>query len=415
MNRNSEPTIIKVGRLADGLSGMVQERMAVRVSGGGIEWVARQSELSQCGDIEGTVLDFPGATLMPGLIDCHTHTNMPGTGLSVDEVHEDGDDIHLMEAVKSARMALESGVTTMRDNGGWNKVVFSLMEGIRRDIVPGPRIVACGNPVTMTGGHCWMMGAEADGVDGVRAAVRRMIKNGASFIKVMTSGGTTRGSMPERASYTVEELRAVVEEAHLRGKLVAGHAISTQAVVYCLDAGVDMIIHCNFMDEDGVSRWAPRVGERIAESGVWINPTIHIRRAATLALEAKRDEGTISVEERMELEENEETIRQRGEVFRELVSAGARLIGGSDCGWGAYPFGQFHRELDSMVDVGMPTEQAFLSGTRDAAQALGLQGEIGTIEPGKEADLLLVDGDPTQDLKVLGNVVGVFRAGERVR
>ena len=201
---------------------------------------------------------------MPGLIDCHTHTNMPGTGLSVDEVHEDGDDIHLMEAVKSARMALESGVTTMRDNGGWNKVVFSLMEGIRRDIVPGPRIVACGNPVTMTGGHCWMMGAEADGVDGVRAAVRRMIKNGASFIKVMTSGGTTRGSMPERASYTVEELRAVVEEAHLRGKLVAGHAISTQAVVYCLDAGVDMIIHCNFMDEDGVSRWAPRVGERIA-------------------------------------------------------------------------------------------------------------------------------------------------------
>ena len=150
------------------MSGVVQERMAVKVSGGGIEWVARQSELSQCGDIEGTVLDFPGATLMPGLIDCHTHTNMPGTGLSVDEVHEDGDDIHLMEAVKSARMALESGVTTMRDNGGWNKVVFSLMEGIRRDIVPGPRIVACGNPVTMTGGHCWMMGAEADGVDGVQ-------------------------------------------------------------------------------------------------------------------------------------------------------------------------------------------------------------------------------------------------------
>ena len=148
---------------------------------------------------------------------------------------------------------------------------------------------------------------------------------------------------------------------------------------------------------------------------MWINPTIHIRRAATLALEAKRDEGTISVEERMELEENEETIRQRGEVFRELVSVGARLIGGSDCGWGAYPFGQFHRELDSMVDVGMPTDQAFLSGTRDAAQALGLGSEIGTIEPGKEADLLLVDGDPTQDLKVLGNVVGVFRAGERVR
>lgn len=393
----------------------MKERMAVKVSGGGVEWMARQSDLSQSDDVEGVVLDFPGATLMPGLIDCHTHTNMPGTGLSVDEVHEDGDDIHLMEAVKSARMALESGVTTMRDNGGWNKVVFSLMEGIRRDIVPGPRIVACGNPVTVTGGHCWMMGAEADGEDGVRAAVRRMIKNGASFIKVMTSGGTTRGSMQERASYTLDELRIVVEEAHFKGRLVAGHAISTQSIVNCLDAGVDMIIHCNFLDLDKVSRWDQRIGERIAESEVWVNPTIHIRRAATLALEAKREEGTISEEERMELEQNEETIRQRAEVFQELVNVGARMIGGSDCGWGAYPFGQFHRELESMVEVGMPTEQAFLSGTREAAKALGLEGEVGTVEVGKEADLLLVEGDPTRDLKVLENVVAVFRAGERVR
>ena len=383
MNSNGIPTIIKVGKLADGVSGDVKERMAVKVSGGGVEWVARQSDLSQSGDMEGIALDFPDATLMPGLIDCHTHTNMPGTGLTVDEVHEDGDDIHLMEAVKSARMALESGVTTMRDNGGWNKVVFSLMEGIRRDIVPGPRIVACGNPVTVTGGHCWMMGAEADGEDGVRAAVRRMIKNGASFIKVMTSGGTTRGSMQERASYTLEELRIVVEEAHFKGRLVAGHAISTQSIVNCLDAGVDMIIHCNFLDLDKVSRWDQRIGERIAESGVWVNPTIHIRRAATLALEAKREDGSITDEERRELEENEETIRQRGVVFRELVSAGARMIGGSDCGWGAYPFGQFHRELESMVEVGMPTEQAFLSGTREAAKALGLGGEVGTVEAGK--------------------------------
>ena len=409
------PTIIKAGRLADGTGGSVREDMAVKVSRGGIEWVARQSELSQCGDMEGVVLDFPGATLMPGLIDCHTHTNMPGTGLSVDEVHEDGDDIHLLEAVKSARMALESGVTTMRDNGGWNKVVFSLMEGIFRDIVPGPRIVACGNPVTVTGGHCWMMGAEADGEDGVRAAVRRMVKNGAGFIKVMTSGGTTRGSMPERASYTLEELKVIVEEAHYRGKLVAGHAISTKSIVNCLDAGVDMIIHCNFLDADEVSRWDPRIGERIAKTGVWINPTIHIRRAATLTLEQKREEGTISEEERMELEENEETIRQRAEVFRELVAVEARMIGGSDCGWGAYPFGQFHRELESMVEVGMSTKQAFLSGTRDAAEALGLEARIGTIEPGKEADLLLVDGDPTNDLGVLENVEAVFRAGVRVR
>lgn len=260
-----------------------------------------------------------------------------------------------------------------------------------------------------------MMGAEADGEDGVRAAVRRMVKNGAGFIKVMTSGGTTRGSMQERASYTPDELRIIVEEAHFKGRLVAGHAISTQSIVNCLDAGVDMIIHCNFLDLDKVSRWDQRIGERIAESGVWVNPTIHIRRAATLALEAKREDGTITEKERRELEQNEETIRQRAEVFRELVNVGARMIGGSDCGWGAYPFGQFHRELESMVEVGMPTEQAFLSGTREAAKALGLEGVVGTVEPGKEADLLLVEGDPTLDLKALEKVVAVFRAGERVR
>ena len=155
----------------------------------------------------------------------------------------------------------------------------------------------------------------------------------------------------------------------------------TQAVVYCLDAGVDMIIHCNFMDKDGVSRWAPRVGERIAESGVWINPTIHIRRAATLALEAKRGRGyDLGGGENGAGGETKRTIRQRGEVFRELVSAGARLIGGSDCGWGAYPFGQFHRELDFHGGTwGCRRRQAFSIGTRDAAQALGLGSEIGTV------------------------------------
>ena len=254
--RSQAKKIIKVGRLWDGLGGSPQEAMAVVVGGGRIALVARQAELSLSEDPGVEVLDFGDATLLPGLIDCHTHTNMPGTGLSVDQVHWDGDDIHLLEGVKSARMALESGVTTMRDNGGWNNVVFSLKEGIRREIVPGPRIVASGNPVTITGGHCWMMGSEADGVDGVRGAVRRLIKDGADFIKVMTSGGTTRGSMPERAAYTLEELKAIVEEAHLRGRLVAGHAIATQSIANCLDAGVDMIIHCNFMEPDGTEREA---------------------------------------------------------------------------------------------------------------------------------------------------------------
>ena len=413
--RSQAKKIIKVGRLWDGLGGSPQEAMAVVVEGGRIALVARQAELSRSEDPGVEVLDFGDATLLPGLIDCHTHTNMPGTGLSVDQVHWDGDDIHLLEGVKSARMALESGVTTMRDNGGWNNVVFSLKEGIRREIVPGPRIVASGNPVTITGGHCWMMGSEADGVDGVRGAVRRLIKDGADFIKVMTSGGTTRGSMPERAAYTLEELKAIVEEAHLRGRLVAGHAIATQSIANCLDAGVDMIIHCNFMEPDGTERFDPKIAERIADSGSWVNPTLHVRKAATLKLEEKRERGELAVEEEKALSANLERVDRRKEVCSQLISCGVRVIGGSDCGWGAYPFGQFHQELRAMMEAGMSTAQALTSGTRDAAEALGLLDRVGTIEAGKEADLLVVNGDPSRDIDDLSRVVAVFREGIRVK
>ena len=415
METVSSRKIIKVGRLVDGLGGPPRERMAVVVEGSRIHQVMGQAELPASQDQGVDVIDLPEATLLPGLVDCHTHTNMPGTGLPVDDVDKDGDDIHLLEAVKSARMALESGVTTLRDNGGWNKVVFSLKEGVRRDIVPGPRIVASGSPVTITGGHCWMMGSQADGVDGVRRAVRKLVQNGADFIKVMASGGTTRGSMPQRASYTLEELKALVEEAHNRGRVVAAHAIATQSIVNCLDAGVDMIIHCSFVQPDGVARFDPKIGERVAASGVWVNPTLHIRRAETLKLEAKREREKLSPEEERTLDANLGQINQRMEVCRQLVSAGARMIGGSDCGWGAYPFGQFHRELNAMVEVGMPVGQALLAGTRDAADSLGILDETGTVEPGKEADLLAVEGDPTRDINDLGRVVAVFKGGLRVR
>ncbi len=135
---NSMLKVIKVGKLVDGLGGPPQEHVAVVVENERILRVSAQQELSLPEGADAEVLDFQEATLLPGLIDCHTHTNMPGTGASVGEVDTDGDDIHLLQAVKSTRLALESGVTTMRDNGGWNNVVFSMKEGIRRNIVPGP-------------------------------------------------------------------------------------------------------------------------------------------------------------------------------------------------------------------------------------------------------------------------------------
>ena len=412
---NTSTKVIKAGKLIDCTGGPVLERMAVVVEDGRVLRVSSQNELSFPEGMEPEVLDFGAATIIPGLVDCHTHTNMPGNGQSVDEVDGEIDDVHLMQGVTNARLAIESGVTTMRENGGWNRVPFSLNEGIRRGIVPGPSIVNCGHPVTITGGHCWMMGSEADGVDGVRKEVRKLVHLGADYIKVMTSGGSTVGTRPNEASYSLEELTAVVDEAHIRGRLVGAHAHAVEAIANCLDSGVDMIIHCSFSQPDGSIRLEPSLGERIAASGVWVNPTLYVTRSRILRLQEKKELQGLSSQEQAELDYEGFRTEKRVETTRQLVAAGARMIGGSDCGWGAYPFGQFHKELGTMMEMGISANDALLAGTRDAAEALGMLDQVGTVEPGKAADLLVVDGDPTNDINDLANVVAVFKGGQRMR
>ena len=260
-----------------------------------------------------------------------------------------------------------------------------------------------------------MMGSEADGVDAVRHAVRQLVKEGADFIKVMTTGGSTRGTMPERPSYSPQELKMIVDEAHSLGRLVGAHANSTQAISSCLDLGVDMIIHCTFLDPNGSILFDPSVGERIAASGAWVNPTLHVRRCRVEAIQRRQREVGLSPEEEDALRGEVAGYEDRLEICDRLRSAGARVIGGSDCGWYSYGFGQFHRELDSLTQAGFSASEAMVAGTRDAAEALGVLNEIGTLEPGKEADLLAVDGDPTRDVNALASVVAVFKSGARVR
>lgn len=406
-------TIIKSRGLIDGLGGPKKLGMAIVLEAGRILSVDYQNDISVLED-ESQVIEYPTATVLPGLIDCHTHTNMPGSGLSVDEIAEDNDSIHLLNAVRNARLALENGVTTMRDNGGWNNVPFALKNGITNGIIPGPRVLACGNPITITGGHCWMMGGEADGIDAVRHTVRRLIKNGADFIKVMTSGGGTRGTASSRASYTPKEIQAIVDESHIHGKLVGGHAIATQAISNCIDAGVDMIIHCSFMQADGSLKFDPELGEQIASSDIWVNPTLFVGKSRMLELENLALHKKLSHAEYLELESSKRDMDQRMETSRLMLEAGIKIIAGSDCGWSAYEFGKFGLELDSLVEAGMSIPEALIAGTRNAADSVGLLNEIGTIEPGKVADLLVVQGDPTERIDALTKIVQVFQDGHEI-
>ena len=241
--------IIQADRLIDGVGGPPLGGMSLVVEGGVISSIVPTANLEYDAD-SSEVLRFPGATLLPGLIDCHTHTNMAGRGRSGEEASSDGDDLMLLRSARNARIALHSGVTTMCDNGAWHNTGLSLKRGIEEGEVSGPTLMACGRPVTVTGGHLWFMGGEADGVDGVRTATRGLIKEGADFIKVIATGGSTLTSYPYRPAFGVEELKAIGAEAHNQGRFVGAHCRSNQGMRNVLQAGFEVIYHAFFVDEE---------------------------------------------------------------------------------------------------------------------------------------------------------------------
>ncbi len=417
MSQDNTLRVILPGKLIDGIADQAQEGMAVAIQGSSIKWVGPTSEAASLSTngADREILEFTQGTLLAGMFDIHTHTNMPGDGRTGEQVNkDDNDEIRLLRSAQNAAAAIASGVTTMCDCGSWNRIGFALKEGLAEGIVEGPRVLVSGPPLTVTGGHLWYMGGEADGVDAVRSRVRDMVKQGADFIKIAASGGSTSTSDPYRAAYSAEELNAIVEEAHNRNRPVLAHCRCTDAINMALDAGVDSILHCAFYDNDGSYRFDQQTADRLAASEAWLNPTMGLGNA--------NRERLIKIKGERDLTEDEEERLERSTVaganslaqFSALVKAGVKLVGGSDCGWSYYPFGDFQGEVMSLHSAGLTRIEAIHAGTRSPAAALGISDTIGTVEAGKEADLLVVNGDPSQDLESLRDVVAVFKAGKRV-
>jgi len=409
-------TLIRAGRLFDGTGAPAAEGMAVLLQGDHIEAVGPRAELGFPDGGNGEVLDLPDATLMPGLIDCHTHTNMPGDGRRGEDVHaQDDDQVRLLRSAHNVRTALKTGVTTVVDCGGWNETVFRLKQGIREGLVDGPRVWASGRPITTTGGHCWFMGSEADGVDGVRQAARLLIKQGADFLKVMATGGSTLGTDPFRPAFSAEELGAIVEEGHRRDRRVVAHCRTNLAMHMVLDAGFDAIMHGWFTDHTGAKVFDEELADRIAELGVWVNPTLQITRSRIPILQAKMDAGTATPDELAMLVRMPNIFAQNIAHTARLHGAGVRFMAGSDCGWGVYPFGRFDLELQAMVEGGLTAAQALTAATSGNAEALGIANRVGTISAGMEGDLLVVAGAPDRDVAATADVAAVFKSGRRIR
>ena len=412
-----DPFLLIRGKyVVDGKGGAPIENGAVLLDGAKIRSIGHEHQVSAPEGAPVEVHEFPDCTVMPGLVDAHTHLNYPGDGTHTDDVMSEEDDVLLMQSILNARNYLNLGVTTIRDNGAKNNTTLSLKEGIRRGLAVGPRLVVCANPLTITGGHMWQMGAEADGVDEVVKGVRQLIKRGADYIKVAVTGGTTLGTYPGLPSYNIEELQAIVWEAHKFQKLVATHAHAAQGIINSLDAGVDMIIHCTWREPDGSSQYREDVVARIAEAGTWVNPTLdqHIGAAREGLLERAKSVG-LTPEERTRLEELERAYPQRLEQIRQMARAGVRFVTGTDSGFGEVSFNRISREMDLFVQAGMGPMQAILTATSDAAEALGLGDIIGTLEPGKEADVAVFRGAPHRDISDIARVAAVFQAGQHVR
>ena len=404
---------LSASRLVAGAGAPPVDDGAVLIRDGRIVEVGPSATVCQPEGAE--TIRFDGLTLIPGLVDCHSHITFRGDGSAIEAMMADSDEMMVLLGAQNVQRALESGVTTLCDNGGRGKTTFNIKEGIRRGYISGPRLLISGRPITVSGGHCWRLGGQADGVDSVRAAVRDLVHEGADWIKVMASGGGTKGTVSHLPSYTTEELTAIVEEARNYGKVVWAHCNSVPGMVRLLDAGVDMIIHGNFNDPDGSHRYDPELAARIADTGTWLNPTLHVCRSRIWRLRRLDEKRGLTEEERETLAGQERYWTQISETFQRLLQAGVRLVAGSDCGWSYFSFGDFAYEVDAMVEAGMTPTQALASATCFAAEAAGLADQVGTLEAGKAADLLLVDGDPIEDIRALTRVIEVFKNGERVR
>ncbi len=408
-------TILKAARIFDGTGTAPYEGQAVLLSGGTIAAIRPVAEIAAPTGSNVEVRDYGDATILPGLVDGHTHMMAPGDGTHGDVTGAEDDDVLLMRALQNARTFLHAGVTTARENGAKNRVGFSLKEGIRRGLSEGPEMVISGRPITITGGHFWYCGAEADGVDGVRAEVRKLVKEGADFIKIMATGGSTHSSDPLRASYTLDELTVIVDEAHRFGKLTAAHCASAQGIKNALDAEVDMIIHCVFEDETGMYEFREDLAEQLAAAGAWVNPTLHVVQAGIDHTERiGRERGWLTKEEQADIDTSKRSLDTRNESVSRLIKMGVRMIAGSDSPWGAYPPGEFVKEMIALTKAGLSNTEALVTGTSHAADSIAVGDIAGTLAVGRPADVLVVGGDPTADLNALWDVRDVFKTGRRV-
>jgi imidazolonepropionase-like amidohydrolase len=407
--RAQEPTsihVVKAARLIDTKNGRVVGNPVVVIAGDRIQAVGRSGEVKIPSGAR--VLDLGSATLLPGLIDLHTHLN--------DEPEFHGVAFHTLSAprmaiigAKGARMTLDVGFTAVRNVGSSHYADVALRDGINAGDVPGPRMQVSGPMIGSTGSHCdytylapefrYADEGVANGVPAVQEKVREVLKYGADWVKFCASGGVfSQGDLPDDVQFSPEEMVAIVEEGHRHGKKVAAHAHGTRSIIEAVKAGVDTIEHGSVLDDEAI--------RLMKEHGTYLVADIY---DDDFILQHGKEYGYTDEN----LTKEKMLGQKQRDSFRRAVQAGVKVGYGTDTG--SIPFGQNGKQFFYMVKYGLTPMQAIQSATTWAADVMNWSDRIGSLDPGKYADLIAVTGNPLDDVTILERVPFVMKGGQVVK
>jgi imidazolonepropionase-like amidohydrolase len=395
-------TVVHPGRLLNVRTGELRANQAIVIEGDKIVQIAPASEVKAvAGD---TVIDLPEATLLPGLIDMHTHltfdlNSLGYQGLSISTARE------ALHGARNAKRTLDAGFTTVRNVGAKDYADIALRDAINDGDVIGPRMVASGPALGITGGHCddnllppafHLQGdGVADGVETVQHKVREVIKYGADVIKICATGGVlSKGDDPNASQFTLEEMKAIVADAHRLGRKVAAHAHGAEGVRWASEAGVDSVEHGHYMDDAAVAT--------MKKNGTYLVPTLYLTEYMQ---EHLKDSGVPEYSK----QKMREVAAAAPINVKKAFDAGVKIAFGTDAA--VYPHGLNAGEFHMYVKLGMTPLAAIQTATINAADLLGPKFQVGMLEPGKFADMIAVDGDPTKDVTILEHVKFVMKGG----
>jgi imidazolonepropionase-like amidohydrolase len=392
--------LIRAGHVVDVHSGQEPADQTIIVTGDRITAIAATASTpKQAGDQE---IDLRALTVLPGLIDVHTHLT---DDTNFDPYHELSTSVakSALIGARNAKVTLEAGFTTVRNVGAEGYADVDLRDAINEGLVPGPHMQVSGPPLGITGGHCdenllpiayHLQGdGVADGIEAVQHKTRETIKYGADLIKICATGGVlSKGDDPQASQYTLEEMQAIVADAHRLGRKVAAHAHGAQGILWATEAGVDSIEHGSYMNDEDIAA--------MKQHGTYFVPTAYL-------IDWVQENGHLPP---FYLQKMKDVSAVEKANVKKAIGARLKIALGTDAA--VYPHGLNAHELDVYVNqFGMTPLAALQAGTLNAADLMGWSDKVGSLEAGHWADIIAVNGDPLKDVRILQHVSFVMKAG----